>query len=162
MTLRLFCRKYKKVMFKKITCLSVAVLTGFLFYSSVKAEITLVSTDISGLSLSYTPGTAHIDSIHVNGKIYSIFYYDNHTFTALYGTPLLPETAIFFAAPSGSVPTVELTGLKWAERTGVIIAPMPSIEKDSQEIAVENYIEDIATYAMSGYRPGTYWNLDKS
>ena len=150
-------------MFKKITCLSVAVLAGFLFYSSaVIAGITIVSTDINGLSLSYTPGNAHIDSIYANGKIYSIYYYDNHTLTALPGTPLIPEEAVFFAAPSGSVPAVELTGLKWAERTGVIIAPLPSLEKDSQGIAVENYIEDTATYAMSGYRPGTFWNLDKS
>jgi len=163
MTLRLFCRKYKKVMLRKITCFSIAVLAGFLYYSSaVKADIALVSTDINGLSLSYTPRNAHIDSIHTRGKIYSIFYYDNHTSAALPGTPLLPETSVFFAAPAGSVPAVELTGLKWAERTGVIIAPKPSLGEDSQGITVENYIEDTATYAMSGYRPGTYWNLDKS
>ena len=127
---------------------------------TASAQITVLASSENGLSLAYRPHVGLVDTLQSDGKTYTRFSYDNHSISASSGAPMLPETRLFFAAPSGVEPTVELSGLSWKEQESTI-TPMPRLEADGNGFNIEVYDENPLLYALSGYRPETFWNLNE-
>ncbi|MCE5249490.1 type IX secretion system sortase PorU [bacterium] len=137
----------------------IALAFVLIFASSAHADVRILTSDERGLSLAYRPHCTRIDTLDVEGKSYNLFNYDDHSFHAEQGAPLLPATSVFFAAPAGIAPAVNVSGLEVSEREGIRIAPMPVLRDDNAGFSTEIYREDSRLYAMSGYRPETFWNL---
>ena len=130
--------------------------------SNTAADTDIRTIDSNGLSISYRPVCSHIDTVKTNGKFYSVYYYDGHSSDALPGMPQMPLKSVFFASPAGVMPGVDISGLSWSEQSGVILAPRPTQEDDNSGFAVDVYTENREAYALSGFRPSTYWSLEKS
>jgi len=124
--------------------------------SSAGDGVDIVSMDEGGLVLSYRPVPGTIDSVAVNGRTYCRFTYEGHSPENPSGAPAVPTSSIFFAAPAGVTPTVETTVLSEREISGILLLPVPEIEKDGSGVYVETYREDPAYYALSGYRPDSH------
>lgn len=147
---------------KLIIAYSASMLIFGLVTTCSSASTDVRSVDPNGLSLSYRPVCSYIDTVQTNGKSYSLFSYDGHSINASPGMPQIPSTSIFFASPSGTIPGVDISGFSWSERSGVILAPRPVQTDDGSGFANDVYMEDQQAYALSGFRPSAYWNLNKS
>lgn len=139
-----------------------ALACGITFLTAtVQADVTVLSSGPGNLLLSYCPGGIRVDSLTVNGAMYVRFSFDGHILTGSPGEPSLPSKMVLFAAPPGSVPSIVTDGLTRSFRTGVTVAPRPSLVADRSGFTQEVYTEDPVRYNMSGYNPADFVGLGK-
>ncbi len=125
------------------------------------AEITVLNSNANGMVISYHPAEPQIDSLYANDKIYRVFKYDRHSFRNQAGAPLIPSKSIYFAAPEGITPAVEIIDTAIHTRSNTIIAPNPETVPDGGGFTTNIYKEDPSLYAMSGYIPGSFARLGR-
>jgi len=146
----------------KHTCKFIGILLSILCFSRVLiADVLLQESNPGGIIISYRPSKPHIDSLYANEKIYHIFSYDDHSYRNPTGTPLIPSKTTYFAAPDGITPILEVSKLSVVTRSNVILAPKPRLSGDSSGFTTCIYEEDTTSYAMSGYKPGSFAALGK-
>jgi len=138
---------------------SLLILHLFLYNRAVIADISLKSSSLSRLVISYRPLLSPIDTLRVNDTSYTLFQYDNHTTINPPGAPSLPVKTVYFAAPQDVVPVVETENLSQSIVPGIVLLPVPRLTKDESGFTVEVHEEDPAFYALSGYRPRRFAEL---
>jgi len=141
----------------KHTCKFTGIILSLLCLSRILiADVLLQESDPGGMIISYRPSKPCIDSLYINEKIYHIFSYDNHSYRNPIGTPLIPTETVYFAAPYGITPIIEISELSASTLPNVILAPNPRLSGDSGGFATSIYEEDPTSYAMSGYKPDSF------
>lgn len=123
---------------------------------SAIADIRVLSSGPSGITLSYRPEHVAADSLQANGKVYLRFSADGHTFFGAPGYPSLPSRTALFSAPENGTPTITISGLSRSLRKGVIVSPHPRLVHDKSGFTRESYTEDPVQYALSGFRPSEF------
>ena len=125
-------------------------------------SVSIISSGSDGLVLAYRPVCTHRDSIHANGKIYTCFHYDDHSLNAPQGTPSIQEKSVYFAVPGSVAPVIEISDVSWSECPNTILAPVPKVTEDNSGLFTETYHENTVSYRLSGYRPGSFFELTGS
>ncbi len=137
----------------------------FLFYlaavSPAAADIALVNSSRNGLTVSYRPGIPVVDTIRTDETTYIAYKYENHSLGNESGKPAIPAEHLFFAAPDGAAPLIELSEHDISIQTNVVIAPLPIDIPDENGFATFEYREDPLSYALSGYNPNSYASLGR-
>ncbi len=139
-----------------ILCAGVLCMPG-----SARADVRMLSSASSGITISYRPDHFRADTLHVDNKVYIRYSADEHIASGAPGTPALPARTVLFAAPESGVPTLTVSAPSRSNRTGVTVAPNPSHYTDKSGIATEVFSEDPVRYALSGFQPGDYAQLGK-
>jgi hypothetical protein len=151
----------KKENVKQLEISTVIFLLFLSAASSFAADTALIESSQSGLILSYRPANPVVDSLETNNKLYTIYKYDNHTTGNDAGNPTIPYESIFFAAPDGAEPAIELSQPEITTHSNVVLVPIPDSVPDDNGFASFIYAEDPVSYALSGYKPSTFAHLGR-
>ena len=143
------------------------ILTSFLsflclmvvFVNTGSAKVRVKQSDNGTLILSYRPGHTSYDSLYVNDTLYQTINYDGHSFRTEEGQPLLPSETVFFAAPEGITPSLDISDISVTTRSNITITPTPVLSVDGAGFAQSEYHEDPTSYSMSGNQPGEFATL---
>ncbi|MFC1538150.1 type IX secretion system sortase PorU [Candidatus Latescibacterota bacterium] len=123
------------------------------------ADTTLIESNPDGITISYRPTNPDIDTLYANDKLYTVYSYNNHSSVNAPGEPNIPVKIIFFAAPDGVTPSIEITQSEIITRSNIIMAPAAKAVLDDGGFPVYVYEEEPVSYALSGYKPGTFASL---
>lgn len=131
--------------------------------ASASACINVLSSNTSGLTLSYRPGAATIDTLLTeSGHAYHRIGYDLHTADTLPGSPALPHMSVIIAVPGTVPPVVDVVDAAERIIEGIRIIPVPVVVEDETGFHIESYHENPSHYSLSGLRPQTHAYLEKS
>ncbi len=136
--------------------LSLGLLPVFTGWNTAHADVIVTASNAGGLTLSYRAENISTDSLQVDGKAFLRFSCEGHTGSGSIGAPYLPARTVLFAAPSGSLPTVEVSVHSRRIMSGVTVAPRPELTDDGSGFTREVYRTDPVHYAMSGYQPSSF------
>ncbi|MBT4485197.1 MAG: type IX secretion system sortase PorU [Candidatus Latescibacteria bacterium] len=148
-----------KLLKKYIILFAVLLMSLVSCAGSAITDISVLSSNLNGLDISYRPSPAQIDTFNIDDKTYSQFNYDYHTPVNPSGAPSVPARKVFFAAPRGIKPAIEIKYFSQSILPDIVLLPVPRLEKDQSGFFVEVFEENPAYYALSGYRPNSFAEL---